>query len=135
MEEKDLNKILEVFSNGTELNLGIYPNTNIVKYGYDCIGKELTLYIQSSGKEIEKIKDYVEKNNVVHFNKWSKNGNFVNGDGNVTILKTEEEKLKGLKKITEQQTKKERNSNADKNEIMNLFLFEILVKNVETIKY
>jgi len=135
MKEKDLNKILGVFANGTELNLGIYPNTIVVNYGYDYTEKELTLYIQGSGKEIEKIKNYVEKNNAAHFNKWSKDGVFISGEGNAKILTTEEEKLKGLKKIMEQQTETERNSNVDKNEIINLFLLEITVKNIDVIKY
>jgi hypothetical protein len=51
MEEKNFHKIMEVFENGTELNLGMIRNTNIVKYGYNNIGKELTLCLQGSGEE------------------------------------------------------------------------------------
>jgi len=135
MEEKNFNDILKVFENGTELNLGIYPDTNIVKYGYNYTENGLTLYIQGSGKDFEKIKNYVEQNQIVHFNKWSKEGIFVRGEGTVLILKTEEEKLTGLKKIMKQQNKTESNGNFDKNEIMNLFLCEIKVNNTETVKY
>jgi len=135
MKEQDLEKTLEVFKNGTELNLGIFPNTNIVKYGYDNKENELTLYIQVSDKESDKIKKYINKNETVNFNKWSKEGYFVNGEGNTIILKTNEEKTGALKKISEQQTKTESNINISENEITNLFLFKIIVNDMTIIKY
>jgi len=135
MEEKNIDKVLGVLENGTELNLGIFPDTNIVKYGYSNTENELSLFIQGMDKEIEKIKNYIEKNEIVNFNKWSKDGYFVSGEGNVILLETKDEKINGLKKIKEQQIKTEGNSNIDENEIMNLFLFKIIVKNTTIMKY
>jgi len=135
MEEKDIENILQVFMNGTELNLGLFPNSIIVKYGYTYNEKELALYIQGSGKELEKIKSYVEQNKTVNFNKWSKDGNLAIGGGNSRILKTKEDRLNGFKIITRQQTGKESNNSINENEIMNLFIFEIKIKDINLIKY
>ena len=129
MEKTDFNEILDVFKTGTELNLGIFPNTNIVKYGYSCIGEEFILYLQGIEK-IDIVRNYVEKNKSVNFNKWSIKGKMVSGHGNVTILETKEEKTNGLKYIMKQQTEMGNKYNINDNELEELFVFKILVENI-----
>jgi hypothetical protein len=68
-------------------------------------------------------------------NKWSKGGYFVTGDGSVIILETVEEKTNGLKKILEQQAMAESINNINENEIINLFLFKVIVKSMNIAKY
>jgi hypothetical protein len=129
MKEKDFNEILDVFVNGTELNLGLYPNTNIVEYGYSYIDNKLIFYLK--GKErIDIIKKYVETNDLVHFYKYSSKGKLVNGEGNVKILETKEEKMNGLKYIKKQQTGLDNENNINENDLKDIFIFKVLVEKI-----
>ena len=129
MEKTNFSEILDVFETGTELNLGIFPNTHIVKYGYSCINNEFILYLQGVEK-IDTIKNYVNTNESVNFNKYSSKGKMVSGDGTVTILETKEEKINGLKYIMKQQTETGNEYNINENELDDLFVFKILVENI-----
>jgi len=129
MKEKNFNEILDIFASGTELNLGMLPNTNIVKYGYSYIDNKLTSYLQGKEK-IDIIKNYVKSNSIVHFNKFSTKGKLINGDGNVKILETKEEKINGLKYIMKQQSRLNNENNINENDLKELFIFQILVENV-----
>jgi len=129
MKKINFNEIIDVFETGTELNIGIFPNKNIVKYGFSCIDNELTLYLQAPDENIKTIKNCVSKNKQVNLYKWSGKG-MVSGDGIVKILETKEEKTNGLKYITEQQTKMDKEYNFNENELEDLFIFKILVENM-----
>ena len=129
MERANFNEILDVFETGTELNLGIFPNTNIVKYGYSFINNEFILYLHGAEKT-DINKDYLKTNKSVNFNKYSSKGKMVSGDGNVTILETKEEKINGLKYIKKQQTKMGNEYNINENEIDDLLVFKISVENI-----
>ena len=129
MEKINFNEIVDVFETGTELNIGIFPNKNIVKYGFSCIDNELALYLQVPDENINFIKNYVSKNKQVNFYKWSGKG-MVSGDGIVKILETKEEKTNSLKYIMEQQAKMDKENNFDENEQENLFIIKILVENM-----
>jgi len=129
MEKINFNEIVDVFEIGTELNIGIFPNKNIVRYGFSCIDNELILYLQVPDEKINLIKNYVTENKQVNFYKWSGKG-MVSGDGIVKILKTKEEKTNGIKYIMEQQTKIDKESNFNENEFEDLFLIKVLVENM-----
>jgi hypothetical protein len=129
VEKININEIADVFETGTELNIGIFPNKNIVKYGFSRINNELTLYLQVPDENINFIKNYVSKNKQVNFYKWSGKG-MVSGDGIVKILETKEEKTNSLKYIVEQQTKMDKEYNFNKNEFEDLFIIKILVENM-----
>ena len=129
MEKINFNEIIDVFEIGTELNIGIFPNKNTVKYGFSCIDNKLTLYLQASDENIKIIKNYVSENKQVNFYKWSSKG-MVSGDGIVKILDTKEEKTNGLKYIMEQQTKTDKENNFNENELKDLFIIKILVENM-----
>jgi len=129
MEKINFNEISEFFEKDTELNIGIFPNKNIVKYGFSCIDNKLTLYLQASDKNINLIKNSVSENKQVNFYKWSSKG-MVSGDGIVKILRAKEEKTNGLKYIMEQQTKMDKEYNFNENEIEGLFIIKILVENL-----
>ena len=127
MEKINFNEIVDVFEIDTELNLGIFPNNNIVKYGFSCIDNKLTLYLQAPDENI--IKNSVSENEQINFYKWTAKG-MVSGDGIVKILETKEEKTNGLKYIMEQQTKMDKEYNFNENELDDLFIIKILVKNM-----
>ena len=129
MKKIDFNEIADVFETGTELNIGIFPNKDIVKYGFSFTDNELTLYLQAPDENIKTIKNYVSENKQVNFYKWSSKG-MVSGDGIVKILETKEEKTNGLKYIMEQQTKMDKEYNFNENEPDDLFLIKISVENM-----
>jgi len=125
----NFNEIVDVFEIDTELNLGIFPNKNIVKYGFSCIDNELSLYLQAPYEKINIIKNYVNEGKQVNFYKWSSKG-MVSGDGIVKILETKVEKINGLKYIMEQHTKMNKEYNFNENELEDLFIIKILVENM-----
>ena len=127
MEITNFNEISDVFETGTELNLGIIPNTNIVKYGYSY-NNEFILYLQGLEK-IDKIKNYLETDKYAKFYKWSSKGKMVNGEGNVTILETKDEKINGLKYIMKQQNTSN-DCKINEGELENIFIIKILVEKV-----
>jgi len=127
MKKINFNEIIDVFEINTELNLGIFPNKNIVKYGFSCIDNELTLYIQAPDENINK--DSVSENKQINFYKWSNKG-MVSGDGIVKILETKEEKINGLKYIIKQQTKTDKEYSFNENELEDLHIIKILVENM-----
>jgi hypothetical protein len=129
MEKINFNKIADVFEKDTELNIGIFPNKNTVKYGFSCIDNELTLYLQALDENINIIKNYVSENKQINFYTWSSKG-MVSGDGIIKILETKEEKINGLKYIMEQQTKINKEYNYNENELEDLFIIKILVENI-----
>jgi hypothetical protein len=130
MEKKDISEVLEFLENGTEINIGIIPDTKTVKYGYDYINNELILYLQGYGEVIDIIKNYIKKYNVAHFIKWGKNSKSVSGDGNIKILENEDDKLDGLNKIIKQYNKNNVEYDIIVNNLNELFIFEINVENV-----
>ena len=130
MEKTNFNEISDVFETGTELNIGLFPNKNILKYGFSCVDNELSLYLQAHQDEIINIiKNYVDKNKQINFYKWSSKG-MVSGEGVVKILETKEEKINGLTIIIKQQTGNDKEITFDENVFNNLFLFKITVENL-----
>jgi hypothetical protein len=127
MEKINFNEIVDVFEINTELNIGIFPNKNIVKYGFSCIDNELTLYIQVSDENINK--DSVSENKQINFYKWSSKG-IVSGDWIVKILETKKEKTNGLKYIMKQQIKMGKEYSFNENELDDLYIIKILVENM-----
>jgi hypothetical protein len=129
MKKINFNEMADVFEIDTELNIGIFPNKNILKYGFSCIDNKLTLYLQAPHEKVNIIKNSVNENKQVNFYKWSSKG-LVSGDGIVKILETKEEKINGLKYIMKQQTKMDKEYNFNENELENLFIIKILVENM-----
>ena len=129
MKKIKINEIVDVFEINTELNIGIFPNKNIVKYGFSCIDNELTLYIQVPDENININKNSISENKQVNFYKWSSKG-MVSGDGIVKILETKEEKMNGLKYIMKQQTRMDKEYSFNENELEDLYIIKILVENM-----
>jgi hypothetical protein len=127
MQIKNFNEISDVFEIGTELNLGVFPDSNVVKYGYSY-NNEFILYLQGIEK-IDKIKDYLETYKHANFYKWSSKGKMVNGEGNATILETKEEKINCLKYIMKQQ-KTNNDYIIKEGDLENIFVFKILVEKI-----
>ena len=129
MEKININEILECFEKNTEINIGLFPNTKSVKYGYENIKNEFKLYLQGLGEVIDIIKDCIKKNNVIHFNIWSNDGKFINGDGKIRIIENEDDKLDGLNKIIKQHEKNNIEYNVIINDLNELYIFEVNVEN------
>jgi hypothetical protein len=129
LEKKEIHEILEYLENGTEINIGIIPDTKIVKYGYDYINNELILYLQGFDEVIDIIKNYVKKDDTAHFLKWGKNNKSVSGDGKFRILENEDDKLDGLNKVIKQHNKNNVEYDIAVNNLNELFIFEINVEN------
>lgn len=130
METRHNNEILEIFKKGTELNIGILPNTKTVKYGHNYINDELILYIKSSDEAADLLQKCIDSKKAVHFNKWANNGKFVTGYGNITILEINEEKVDGLNYILKQEA--EQNINQD--EIKDISIYKIIVEKTYLMK-
>ena len=134
MEERHINEILEVFVKGTELNIGLLPDTKVAKYGYSYSNNEFILYIKGSDEVIDIIKNCVKDNKAAHFNKWAIDGKFVTGYGTVKIMETNEEKIYGLNFIVKQETENDIEQYINDNKINELFIFKIVVENTYLMK-
>jgi len=126
MEQADFNNVVDAFNDNAALYLGIMPNIDEVKFGYSYINSKFTLYCQATDRSIKELKKRVLNNKSIHFIKWAKNGNIIQGDGIVIILETKEERGNGINYILKHY--KEKNE-LNINDIDNLFLFKIEVNN------
>jgi hypothetical protein len=126
MEKTDFNGIIDVIENGSELYIGILPNINMVNYGYYYSNNEFVFYCLGKDEVIDIVKNIIDKNKSIHFIKWSDSDKIVQGNGNVTLLETVEEKTNGLRYIMKQKNEHEINQNG----ILDLFIFKIVVENV-----
>ena len=134
LEEKHTHETLEVFARGKELNIGILPNTKVVKYGYSYIDNEFTLFLQGSDEAAEIIRNCIKDNKALHFHKWASDGKFITGYGNVKILESEKEMANGLKFISNQQADKNFELYINENDINKNYVFKVLVENTYLMK-
>ena len=128
MNEQNINGFLEVFKMGIELNLGVFPDIKIVKYGYSCIDGKLTLYLEGSGDEVNILKNYKETTDVAHFYKFSSKGKMVKGNGKITLLESKEDKIYGLNYI-KKQSGKDNEYNFNEKELNNIHILKVAVEN------
>ena len=134
MDEKEFNEILSILEKGTELNIGLLPNTNIVKYGFDYWGKYIKLFLQVSNKDIDIINDFIKLNIKINFNKYSGKGNYFIGDGYIKKLEDEDNKLDALNYIIKQHHKNNIEYEITLKNIEEYLIFELEINNIHLIK-
>ena len=134
MEDNHFNEILQVFEKGSELNVGLHPNLNVVKYGFHYLEKKITLLLQATHDEMDTIKEYLKSNLKINFNKFSKNGQYVLGDGFVKIIEDEDHKLDGINHIIKQHKKNNIEYNIKAKNLNELLIFELVIDNIHLIK-
>jgi len=134
MEDNYFNEILQIFENGSEMNVGLHPKTNIVKYGFHYFGKKITLLLQAKHNDMDTIMEYIKSNIKINFNKFSKNGRYVIGDGFVKIIEDEDHKLDGINHIIKQHQKNNVEYDIKVKSLNELLIFELVIDNIHLAK-
>jgi len=129
MIKTDINEIIEVFEKDTDLFIGLMPNIKKVIHGYYYNDIEFIIYLQPENEVIDIIKNIVETEKTINFIKWSDSSKIIQGNGDVVLLETDEEKINGLNYIVKQ-TGKNNNYDVNKNDIKDLIIIKLKVENV-----
>ena len=134
MENNEFSEMLEILEKGSQLNVGLYPELKVVRYGYHYLDKRITLFLQAEQNDINFIKDFIKLNVKINFNKWSSNGNYIIGDGYCKILEDDNQKLDGLSYIIKQHNKNNLDYDIDVKSLDEILIIEFYIENINLIK-